>query len=43
MAPEKIEAVYCRSKYVAQVFVYGESLRTCVIGVVVPEEEVYIF
>uniref|UniRef100_A0A914ZN71 Long-chain-fatty-acid--CoA ligase n=1 Tax=Parascaris univalens TaxID=6257 RepID=A0A914ZN71_PARUN len=40
VAPEKIEAVYGRSKYVAQVFVYGESLRTCLIGVVVPEEEV---
>ncbi|KHN71553.1 Long-chain-fatty-acid--CoA ligase 5, partial [Toxocara canis] len=39
IAPEKIEAVYCRSKYVAQVFVHGESLETCIIGVVVPEEE----
>ncbi|VDM28435.1 unnamed protein product [Toxocara canis] len=43
IAPEKIEAVYCRSKYVAQVFVHGESLETCIIGVVVPEEEVGLF
>ena len=27
IAPEKIENIYVRSPYVAQVFVYGESLK----------------
>lgn len=27
IVPEKIENIYCRSKYVYQVFVYGESLK----------------
>lgn len=40
VAPEKIENVYVRSKFVAQSFVYGESLKTCLIGVVVPDPEV---
>ncbi|VDN56007.1 unnamed protein product [Dracunculus medinensis] len=37
IAPEKIEAIYVRAKYVAQIFVYGESLKTCIIAIVVPE------
>lgn len=40
MAPEKIELVYIRSKYVAQCFVHGESLKTCLIAVVVPDFDV---
>jgi len=40
VAPEKIENIYMRSKYVAQCFVYGESLKTCLIGIVVPDPEV---
>ncbi|EYC37629.1 hypothetical protein Y032_0775g2252 [Ancylostoma ceylanicum] len=39
VAPEKIENIYVRSKYVAQSFVYGESLKTCLIAVVVPDAE----
>ena len=39
VAPEKIENIYIRSKYVAQCFVYGESLKTCLIGIVVPDPE----
>ena len=41
MAPEKIENVYSRSRFVAQSFIYGESLKTCLIGVIVPDPEVY--
>lgn len=40
VAPEKIENVYSRSQFVAQSFVYGESLKTCLIGIVVPDVEV---
>lgn len=40
VAPEKIEGIYARSKYVAQSFVHGESLKTCLVGVIVPDPEV---
>ena len=32
--------IYIRSKYVAQVFVHGESLKTNLVAVVVPDPEV---
>ena len=38
MAPEKIEIVYARSPFVAQVFVHGESLKSVVVAVIVPDE-----
>lgn len=40
VAPEKIENIYVRSKYVAQAFVYGNSYKSSIVGVVVPEETV---
>ncbi|NXE92394.1 ACSL5 ligase, partial [Menura novaehollandiae] len=40
IAPEKIENVYIRSTPVAQVFVHGESLRSFLIGIVVPDSEI---
>lgn len=40
IAPEKIENIYVRSKYVAQAFVYGNSLKSTLVGVIVPEETV---
>ncbi|XP_076153364.1 long-chain-fatty-acid--CoA ligase 5 isoform X2 [Alosa pseudoharengus] len=40
IAPEKIENVYVRSSPVAQVFVHGDSLQSCLVGVVVPDPEV---
>ncbi|KAL5484650.1 hypothetical protein EMCRGX_G021180 [Ephydatia muelleri] len=39
IAPEKVENIYIRCKFVAQVFVYGDSLKSCCIGVVAPNEE----
>ncbi|NXD16142.1 ACSL5 ligase, partial [Nothocercus nigrocapillus] len=39
IAPEKIENIYVQSAPVAQVFVHGESLRSSLIGVVVPDPE----
>ena len=40
MAPEKVENVYIRSSLIAQIFVHGESLKSSVIAVVVPDVEV---
>ena len=42
VAPEKIENVYARSKFVAQSFVYGDSLMPSLVAVVVPDEEVLL-
>lgn len=40
IAPEKIENVYSRSRPVQQIFVHGESLRSSLVAVVVPDPEV---
>ena len=42
MAPEKIENIYVRAPLVAQAYVYGDSLKACLVGVVVPDEEVLL-
>ena len=42
VAPEKIENIYARSKFVAQSFVHGDSLQPYLVAVVVPDEEVLI-
>jgi len=39
IAPEKIEQIYQRCKLVAQIFVYGDSLQSSLVAVVVPDEE----
>ena len=38
VAPENIERVYCHSHYIAQCFVHGDSLKSCVIAIVVPRQ-----
>ncbi|XP_019865427.1 long-chain-fatty-acid--CoA ligase 1 isoform X2 [Aethina tumida] len=40
IVPEKIENIYIRSQYVSQVFVHGESLKSCIIAIVVPDVDV---
>lgn len=40
IAPEKIENLYVRSKYVAQVFVYGNSYKSTLVAIIVPEQTV---
>ena len=38
ISPEKIENIYIRCKYIAQVFVHGNSLKSTLVGILVPEE-----
>ena len=38
VAAEKIEIVYSKSFYVGQIFVYGDSLQSYLVAIVVPEE-----
>uniref|UniRef100_A0A4W3IAJ6 Arachidonate--CoA ligase n=1 Tax=Callorhinchus milii TaxID=7868 RepID=A0A4W3IAJ6_CALMI len=40
IAPEKVENVYVQSSPVAQVFVHGDSLKSHLVGIVVPDPEV---
>ncbi|XP_008197074.1 long-chain-fatty-acid--CoA ligase 5 isoform X5 [Tribolium castaneum] len=40
IVPEKIENIYIRSQYVSQVYVHGESLKSCIIAIVVPDVDV---
>jgi len=42
VAPEKIEQILTQSKYIAQAFVHGESLKASVIAVLVPDSEVLL-
>lgn len=39
IAPDKIERVLTNCLYIAQAFVYGDSLRDHIVAVVVPDEE----
>ncbi|XP_048837599.1 long-chain-fatty-acid--CoA ligase 1 [Brienomyrus brachyistius] len=41
IAPEKIENVYTRCVPVLQVFIHGDSLQSYLIGIVVPDPEVF--
>lgn len=40
VAPEKIENILLQSMFIAQIFVYGDSLQSSLVAIVVPEEEV---
>lgn len=42
IAPEKIENVYSRSHFVTQIFIHGESLKSSLVGVVVPASDVVL-
>uniref|UniRef100_A0AAY4BDN2 Long-chain-fatty-acid--CoA ligase n=1 Tax=Denticeps clupeoides TaxID=299321 RepID=A0AAY4BDN2_9TELE len=39
IAPEKIENIYIRSDPVAQIFVHGDSLQACLVGIAVPDPD----
>ena len=38
IAPEKIENILEKNKYVKNIFVYGDSLQSYIVGIIVPEE-----
>lgn len=38
VAPEKVEGVYSQYPLVAQIYVHGDSLQSCCVGVCVPDE-----
>ncbi|KAI2650916.1 Long-chain-fatty-acid--CoA ligase 6 [Labeo rohita] len=40
ISPEKIESIYIRSEPVSQLYVHGDSLQSCLVGIVVPDPEV---
>jgi long-chain acyl-CoA synthetase len=40
VAPEKIENILIRSAFIAQCFIYGDSLKNSLVAIVVPDEEV---
>lgn len=42
ISPEKIESIYSRSRFVAQIFIYGESIKSCLVGIIVPEPDVLL-
>ncbi|KAJ8347965.1 hypothetical protein SKAU_G00265540 [Synaphobranchus kaupii] len=40
ISPEKIETIYIRSEPISQLYVHGDSLQSCLVGIVVPDPEV---
>lgn len=38
-APEKLENIFIQSGYVAQLFIYGDSMENELVAVIVPEPE----
>jgi len=40
IAPEKLENIFVLSPFIAQSMVYGDSLKSCTVAIVVPEETV---
>ncbi|KAM6911645.1 long-chain-fatty-acid--CoA ligase 6 isoform 3-T3 [Lycodopsis pacificus] len=40
ISPEKIENIYIRSEPVTQLYIHGDSLQSCLVGIVVPDPEV---
>ncbi|GBN07996.1 Long-chain-fatty-acid--CoA ligase 1, partial [Araneus ventricosus] len=39
VAPEKIECIYALSPFISQIFVHGDSLKSFLVAIVVPEKE----
>ena len=39
VAAEELESIFSKSKYIAQIWVYGNSFQICLVAVVVPDIE----
>ncbi|KAI8325851.1 acetyl-CoA synthetase-like protein [Martensiomyces pterosporus] len=42
VAPENLENIYSKNSLVLQMFVHGDSLQSCLVGVVVPDPETFV-
>jgi len=42
VAAEYIESVYTKNRFVQQIFVYGDSFQSCLVGVIIPDPDVLI-
>ncbi|KAG0165207.1 hypothetical protein DFQ28_001503 [Apophysomyces sp. BC1034] len=42
IAPEKIEGVYQKHELIAQAFVYGDSMQSSLVGVIVPDKDAFV-
>ncbi|KAJ8408767.1 hypothetical protein AAFF_G00245850 [Aldrovandia affinis] len=40
ISPEKIENIYIRSQPISQLYIHGDSLQSCLVGIVVPDPDV---
>uniref|UniRef100_A0A672QQS2 Long-chain-fatty-acid--CoA ligase n=1 Tax=Sinocyclocheilus grahami TaxID=75366 RepID=A0A672QQS2_SINGR len=40
ISPEKIESIYIRSEPVSQLYIHGDSLQSCLVGIIVLDPEV---
>ncbi|KAI9983399.1 hypothetical protein PInf_007423 [Phytophthora infestans] len=40
VAPEKIEGIYIKSPLIAQAFVHGDSMKSYLVGIIVPDAEI---
>ncbi|RWS09282.1 long-chain-fatty-acid--CoA ligase 6-like isoform X5 [Dinothrombium tinctorium] len=40
ISPERVESIYVKSDLVSQVYIYGDSYKSSVVAIVVPEKEV---
>ena len=39
IAPDKLENIFLKNEYVEQIFVYGDSLESYLIAIIVPKKE----
>jgi long-chain acyl-CoA synthetase len=39
VSPERVENILIRSPLIAQAFVYGDSFQSCLVAIIVPDEE----
>jgi hypothetical protein len=40
VSPEQLENIFLESKFIGQIFVHGDSLRDCLVAIVIPNEQI---